>query len=180
MIGQILTVARVENQGLSYPLRRVTSPELVETLSAIGVECSEDPRNGSQPEAVLLTDPKSLSLLVASLVDNARTHGANRVTVTLSHHTDLVPMIEVGERPEQALYITVADDGPGVSPDFLPRVFEKFEKSWFSSGTGLGLYLARLMIEALRGSLAVETSSIGSSFQVAVPMIATVARVDAA
>jgi two-component system OmpR family sensor kinase len=89
-------------------------------------------------------------------------------------------MAEVGERPQHALYVTVADDGPGIPESFVPRVFEKFEKSSFSSGTGLGLYLARLMIEALRGSLAVETSEQGSRFQVAVPMIASVAKVDVA
>lgn len=180
MIDQILTVARVENQGLSHPLRRITTTDLVETLSHLGVECRDDLRNGSQPEPTLLTDPKSLSLLVASLVDNARTHGASRVSVTISHRTHLDPMIEIGRQPKQALYITVADDGPGIPLDFLPRIFEKFEKSSFSSGTGLGLYLARLMVEALQGSLAVGTSPNGSSFQIAVPMIATVARVDVA
>jgi signal transduction histidine kinase len=180
MIDQILTVARVENQGVSYPLRRTSTAEVVAALRGIGVEVSETPRPGSDSEMVLLTDPKSLSLLVASLVDNARTHGADRVTVTLSFTSDLEPMAEVGEQPENALYITVTDDGPGIPKDFISRVFEKFEKSSFSSGTGLGLYLGRLMVEALQGSLAVETGPEGSRFRVAVPMIASMARVDAA
>lgn len=180
MIDQILTVARVENQGLTYPLRRITASELLETLTGLGVEISEDLRKPFDDEPILLTDPTSLSLLVASLVDNARTHGADRVTVTISYRSDVKPMAEVGERPQHALYVTVADDGPGIPESFVPRVFEKFEKSSFSSGTGLGLYLARLMIEALRGSLAVETSERGSRFQVAVPMTASVAKVDVA
>jgi len=180
MIDQILTVARVENQGISYPLRRASTAEVIAALGGIGVEVSETPDPRSNTELLLLTDPKSLSLLVASLVDNARTHGADRVTVSLSFTSDLAPMAEVGEQPENALYITVADDGPGIPEDFVSRVFEKFEKSSFSSGTGLGLYLGRLMVEALQGSLAVETGPEGSRFRIAVPVIASVARVDAA
>jgi len=180
MIDQILTVARLENRGLTYPLRRVTTFDLVESLRGVGVEISADLRQRFEAEPVVLTDPKSLSLLVASLVDNARTHGAAEVMVTLSYDSDLEPMAQVGDNPRHALYITVSDDGPGIPAEFLPRVFEKFEKSSFSSGTGLGLYLARLMVEALQGSLAVETSAQGSHFRVAVPVIATVARVDAA
>lgn len=179
MIDQILTVARVENQGLTYPLRRVTSGELVETLQGIGVALSDSPA-GSDGEPVILTDPKSLSLLIASLVDNARTHGADRVTVNMTHDSDLDPMAEVGRRPKTAVFITVSDDGPGIPSDFVTRVFEKFEKSSFSSGTGLGLYLARLIIEALQGSIAVESSERGTRFQVAVPLIAAAAKVDVA
>ncbi|MGH8945576.1 MAG: sensor histidine kinase [Acidimicrobiia bacterium] len=180
MIDQILTVARLENQGLTYPLRRVSSTELVEALHGMRVEVNEDLRRHPDIEPVVLTDPNALSLLVASLVDNARDHGADRVTVTISYRSHLEPMAEVGEPPDHALYVTVSDDGPGIPPEFIPRVFEKFEKSSFSSGTGLGLYLARLMVEGLQGSLAVESSERGSSFQVAVPMIASVARVDVA
>lgn len=180
MIDQILTVARLENQGLTYPLRKIRAGDLVESMRGVGVEISEDGRRRFEPDSVLLTDPKSLSLLIASLVDNARTHGADQVTVSLSYESDLEPMAQVGERPRHPLYITVSDDGPGIPAEFVPRVFEKFEKSSFSSGTGLGLYLARLMVEALQGSLAVETSAQGSRFRVAVPMVAAVAKVDVA
>ena len=180
MIDQILTVARIENQGLAYPLRRVTTTELMETMRGIGVNVSESASSRSGEEPLVLTDPRALSLLIASLVDNARTHGASRVTVTVDRRSDLVPMVEVGERPETALFVTVSDDGPGIPEGFVTRVFEKFEKSSFSSGTGLGLYLARLMIEALQGSLGVQSSPEGTRFQVAIPVIATMARVDAA
>jgi two-component system OmpR family sensor kinase len=78
-------------------------------------------------------------------------------------------MLEIGDRPRQAAYFTVSDDGPGIDPDFLPRAFEKFEKNSFSSGTGLGLYMVQLMVAALGGSVAVETSPAGTIFQIAVP-----------
>jgi two-component system sensor histidine kinase TrcS len=78
-------------------------------------------------------------------------------------------MLEHGERPRPAVYFIVADDGPGIDPAFLPRAFEKFEKNSSSSGTGLGLYMVRLMVDALGGSIGVSTSQEGTIFQIALP-----------
>jgi two-component system OmpR family sensor kinase len=86
-------------------------------------------------------------------------------------------MLEVGDRPADSIFITVADNGPGIDPEFLPRIFEKFEKSSFSSGTGLGLYMARLVVQALDGSLGVSTSPAGSVFTIALPLTTTSDRV---
>ncbi|MCI0425632.1 MAG: ATP-binding protein, partial [Actinobacteria bacterium] len=66
-----------------------------------------------------------------------------------------------------------------ISMGFLPRIFEKFEKSSFSPGTGLGLYMARMIVEALDGSIAVETSQSGTTFQISLPMLRARQRVEA-
>ena len=68
-----------------------------------------------------------------------------------------------------AIEIRVTDNGPGIDKEFLPRVFEKFEKDSFSSGTGLGLYVVRLMAEAIDASVSVVSSASGTTFQVSVP-----------
>ncbi len=78
--------------------------------------------------------------------------------------------------PDPAVFISVSDDGPGIREEFLPRAFEKFEKDSRSSGTGLGLYMAKLMAEAMSASLLVWTSSEGTTITIALP----VARIDAA
>jgi signal transduction histidine kinase len=80
-------------------------------------------------------------------------------------------MVELGTPPETAVFFTVADDGPGIDPEFLPRAFEKFEKNSFNSGTGLGLYLVRLMVEALSGAIGVRTTPQGTTFQIALPAL---------
>jgi two-component system OmpR family sensor kinase len=112
-------------------------------------------------------------------VDNAFTHGADAVSVGCSTRPQLEPQLEVGDRPQGAVFITVTDNGPGIDHEFLPRIFEKFEKSGFSSGTGLGLYMARMIIEALEGSLSVRTSSAGTTFQISVPGAPAWDRVEA-
>ncbi len=78
-------------------------------------------------------------------------------------------MQAVGNEPSPALYFLVRDNGPGIDHDFLPRAFDKFEKQSRSSGTGLGLYLARLMAEAIEGSILVHTEPAGTTMAVAIP-----------
>jgi len=115
------------------------------------------------------TDVDALTQLVQSLADNARSHGANRVRVAVAHELPFEPDHTVGNPPADPIYFLIADDGPGIDEDFLPRAFEKFEKRARSSGTGLGLYLVRMMVEALEGHLAVSTGPNGTTMAVGIP-----------
>lgn len=167
IIDQILAVARIENRGLSYELSEVALDELCSTLRAT-------PKSLDHVHDVkALTDVRTLSLVVSSMVENARTHGATKVEVTCSLTPPIEPSFAVGEPPEPAVFLAISDNGPGIDPDFLPRVFEKFEKKGFASGTGLGLYTARLMVDALGGAIGVRTSEMGTVFQIALPAVVT-------
>lgn len=175
MIDQILAVARIENRGLSYELSEGTTVELEDALAQADAHLARDARASN--DARVITDLSAVGLVVSSLADNARTHGADRVVVDYGVESEIEPMVEVGKRPEPAVHIRVADNGPGIDPGFLPRAFEKFEKSSFSSGTGLGLYMARTIVEALEGSIAVATSPQGTVFEIAIPCVRTRAKV---
>lgn len=169
MIDQILAVARIENRGLVYELGETSIGQLREALV---IAQADEVKASSDTEGVrVFTDVKALGMVVASLTANARTHGARSVSIAYGLSPLTRPMVEVGIRPEPAFYVAVIDDGPGIDAHFLPRVFEKFEKSSFSPGTGLGLYMARTMVEALDGSIGVETSPDGSSFEIALPAV---------
>jgi signal transduction histidine kinase len=168
IIDQILAVARIENSGLSYEMKRVALEEVCEVTDAT-ISFDVDPDR----QVWVNTDVRTLALVIDSLVDNARTHGASGVEITCSRTAMLGAMTEVGVRPDSAVFMSVTDDGPGIDPHFLPRAFEKFEKDSFMSGTGLGLYMVRLMVEALSGSIAVRTSPEGTTFQIALPAGAT-------
>jgi signal transduction histidine kinase len=172
-------VARIENRGLSYELTEVSLDDLTRALASAHRSASIALPPIADPHTMVRTDIGALGLVVASLVDNAFTHGASEVSVGCAATPQVVPQHLVGDQPESAFFITVVDDGPGIDPEFLPRIFEKFEKSSFSSGTGLGLYMARMIVEALEGSLSVQTSTAGTTFQISVPMASVTERVEA-
>lgn len=172
MIDQILAVARIENGALFFELHETTMDEIVDRLrrSRPRFEVESEPDSN---QLSLQTDPTSVVNLIQSLADNAYTHGADRVTVRTARQLPFDPMLEVGERPTDAVYFLVEDDGPGIDEEFLPRAFEKFEKQSRSSGTGLGLYIARMITDAIDGSLLVSTSSAGTILAIALPAART-------
>jgi two-component system, OmpR family, sensor kinase len=101
---------------------------------------------------------------VENLLSNAIQHSPEDVPVALTLRR------ETHERREWAV-IHVHDRGPGIPPEALPTVFNRFEKGHNSGGLGLGLYLARGIAEAHGGTLLVESEpSQGSSFYLSLPL----------
>jgi two-component system sensor histidine kinase MtrB len=96
----------------------------------------------------VVLDRRRLERILGNLLDNAREHGGGAgVEVNL----DVAPT---------AIELIVADRGPGVPPDELPRLFERFHKADPSrslGGSGLGLAIAREHAELLGGSLRAES-----------------------
>jgi two-component system sensor histidine kinase MtrB len=94
----------------------------------------------------VVLDRRRLERILGNLLDNAREHGGGAGEVSL----DVAPA---------AIELVVADRGPGVDPDELPRLFERFHKadpSRSRGGSGLGLAIAREHAELLGGSLRAE------------------------
>jgi len=79
--------------------------------------------------------------VLVNLLENARNAAAKRVTVT----------VEDGGRT-----LIVSDDGRGIAPEVLPRVFEP-TFSTTSSGSGLGLAIARRLVESWGGTIALQS-----------------------
>jgi signal transduction histidine kinase len=92
---------------------------------------------------VIETDPRRLERILANLLDNAREHAPGAVVVVrLVAHTD-------------AVSVSVADRGPGVPPDRLDRIFDRFFMADPSrrGGSGLGLAIAAENAALLGGRL---------------------------
>ncbi len=75
--------------------------------------------------------------------------------------------------------IAVRDTGPGIAPEALPRVFERFyqgDAARAGTGTGLGLSIAKALVEALHGTISLESEpGCGSAFTVTLPTAPAVA-----
>jgi two-component system sensor histidine kinase MtrB len=100
----------------------------------------------------VVLDRRRLERILGNLLDNAREHGGGAgVEVSL-------------EVAPAAIEVVVADRGPGVPPDELQRLFERFHKadpSRSQGGSGLGLAIAREHAELLGGSLRAESRAGG-------------------
>ncbi|HEX8043957.1 sensor histidine kinase [Candidatus Deferrimicrobium sp.] len=115
-------------------------------------------------EGRVRADLGKLALALSNLVDNALKYGKEGGRVTLSGRID-------GE----SCLLEVADDGPGISPEHLPRIFERFYRvdkgrSRKLGGTGLGLSIAKHIVESHGGVLRVESRiGVGTRFTIRIP-----------
>ena len=115
---------------------------------------------------VVVGDGERLAQVAHNLVRNALAHTPDGTHVWVSTG------VERGEG-----HIRVADDGPGIPPDDMARVFDRFyqgDKSRSGAGTGLGLAIVRAIAEALHGTADVEsTPGRGATITVRIPLAQT-------
>ena len=110
-------------------------------------------------DGALRADLRKLALALSNLVDNALKYGKERGRVTLTGRID-----------GDACLLEVADDGPGISPEHLPRIFERFYRvdkgrSREMGGTGLGLSITKHIVESHEGTIRVESQlGVGTRF----------------
>ena len=78
------------------------------------------------------------------------------------------------ENPSDGVVLTVADDGVGIAPEILPKVFDAFFTTRFTVGTGIGLFIAKQFVEGHGGRIDLESSNEderhGTTVRVFVPM----------
>lgn len=102
---------------------------------------------------------ETLESIVRQLADNAREHGGSTVALTFAVRC-----------MDGALSIEVADDGPGVSQANRARIFDPFfTTNRDRGGTGMGLTIARALLHAHGGTIALLPSEQGARFRITVP-----------
>jgi signal transduction histidine kinase len=164
LVDDLLLLARSDSGAISLERRPVdlgdvaahAASALSKAAEAKGIAVTVDPE-----PAVVVGDEARLRQLVMILVDNAIKHtpagGSVRVLVR-------------GEGADAAL--AVEDDGPGVRPEDMPRIFERFWRApgSTSDGNGLGLAIAAWIVERHRGRIGVSNRQpTGARFDVRLP-----------
>jgi two-component system, OmpR family, sensor kinase len=108
-------------------------------------------------------DPDRIRQALENLLANAVKHSPAGGAVSLQVAT-------LARGGDQAAVITVADEGPGIPPELLPRLFERFAAGPGSTGLGLGLYLASRIAAAHGGTLTVDSApGHGARFALSLP-----------
>ena len=126
---------------------------------AIGVEADE-------PEAPIVTDPERLRSVLVNVLTNAqqavRAHGVN-------NSAGPAVRIRMAHAARNRWRIEVADRGAGIPPADLSRIFEPFFTTR-RTGSGLGLALARNVVEGLGGSISIDSDlNLGTTVRIDLP-----------
>ena len=168
LINDILDIARTEEGRLGLSREPVnvsdTVSEVVDLMRPMAAERKLTVRVASIAAGLsVLADHQRLNQVLLNLVSNA---------VKYNHQGGLVEIEAAGHEAE--VRISVRDSGPGLSDAELSRLFSPFERLSAASteveGTGLGLSLSKSLLEAMGGSIGVESApGKGSTFWFQLP-----------
>ena len=167
LVDDLLLLAQLD-QGRPLEQEPVDIAALVQELvaDARAIEPGRTMTLEADDDLEVRGDDARLRQAVGNLLANARAHCPPEASVAVSVH----------RRGEEAV-IEVSDEGPGIDPADLDRVFERFFRSdpsrtRASGGTGLGLSIVASIAEAHGGRAEVSsTVGQGSSFRVVLPLI---------
>jgi signal transduction histidine kinase len=161
LADQLLDLSRIESGGATGPPERFDPRKRLEELvPRIAGDHAADVRLLAEPGGTLVADPVAFERVAANLILNALRYGA--------------PPVEVRVERDPCRLI-VEDRGPGVAPEFVPRLFERFSRSdesrrSGSPGAGLGLSIASAYANALDGELVYEPAQPrGARFTLSLP-----------
>ncbi len=122
-----------------------------------------------EEEVVVQGDGARLHQVITNLLANARTHTPAGTQVTVGLGVDIDP-----QGRAQAV-LEVIDDGPGIPPELLPEVFERFARGDSSrargaGSTGLGLAIVHAVVEAHSGTVTADSRPGRTCFTVRLPL----------
>ena len=163
LVGDLLTLARFDERGLTIRQSEVDLDDLVRSEAAMVMSVGSAPIDLSTVEPVrLLADPDRLRQLLRNLLDNSVRHADRRVWVDL-------------HREDDEAVLRVSNDGDPIPADQRTRIFERFvrlddARGRDQGGTGLGLPVVQAIAVAHGGRVdVVGRPQDGASFEVRLP-----------
>ena len=164
VVGNVLEASRLESGALKP---RLTECDVGELLHIV-LQQTEKQLSGHKLELKL---PPGLPLVSLDFVLTQEAV-ANLLSNAALHTPPGTPLALEVEVEDDALFIIVADRGPGIPPESLPRIFDKFYRvpNSRTGGTGLGLSLVKGFIEAQGGQVSVKNRQGGGvAFTITLP-----------
>ena len=151
LITELLDVSRIESGRMEVHRQLVDVPDRARRVIAGRVAAGEAEdrfRIADIPVGLPETwlDADKIDQILGNLVENAVRHGSGIVTI-------VVESAQIGG--DQAIAVSVRDQGEGIPPEMAARVFRQFWRGKRRGGTGLGLYIVKGLVEALGGTITV-------------------------
>jgi signal transduction histidine kinase len=153
MLDTLMDISEAETGTMRLAVADVPLATLVDEVIGVYEDVAEDKHvsitTTVEPGLTITADRDRLRQALANLIDNAikYTHAGGHVSVT-------------ARRDGAHVTIEVADDGPGIQPHDLPRIWERLyrgDQSRAERGLGLGLSLVRAIVQAHKGTVEVRS-----------------------
>lgn len=163
LVNDVLNLSKAEAGAMRASLQETSLSAVVRDVAASLGPWAENRRvsiSGEVPEDFpkVYADPDRLVQILTNLAGNAIkfTPAGGRVTISA------VPPPATGAGSRPSVKVLVRDTGPGIPKEELPRIFDKFHQVGVKEpadvkGTGLGLTIARHLVELHKGKIGVES-----------------------
>lgn len=168
LINDLLDISSIEAGGADLDISELDMSSVLHEahdlalpiVTAAGLEFRLEQAEGA---LFAMSDRRRIIQVILNLVANAAKYNSTGRFVALTCEAD-------GE----AIRITVSDDGPGIAPSDVPRLFRAFDRLGQPNrtkieGTGLGLALCKSLVESLGGVIAFSPASPGAKFWFTMP-----------
>ena len=159
MMNDVLVIAQLDSSNEVLPLEPVHISLLCHHEMNKLKKLQQKPDihyqvEGDKSNDLIYSDPNHFGIIISHLLNNANKF-TNQGSITLSYQP---------EEEGRIMCICVTDTGCGIPADKSEWIFERFTKNDdFIPGSGLGLYLCRLITQRLNGSLKLDTSYTGGA-----------------
>ncbi|MCW3099694.1 MAG: Alginate biosynthesis sensor protein KinB [Chthonomonadaceae bacterium] len=167
MMGDLLDITRLE-AGVTPPRVEIVLPQIL-VKTAVNAVATQAERQGLALSAEVLprvpavrADAGQIQRVLLNLLNNAIRHTSSGGAITVS-------ATAVGKQ----VVLTVKDTGSGIPAEYLPKIFDRFVQvpGATRGGAGLGLSIAKTIIEAHGGTIIAESApGQGSKFQFSLPI----------
>jgi signal transduction histidine kinase len=171
MVSDLLDVSRMETGNLRYEMEPMSLFDLVDSITNVHTSISTAHELEVDVPAGLpkvIGDKERLRQVIINLLTNATRYSPEGTKITMTATV-------ADDAGDQVVTVGVSDEGIGIAPQDVERIFSKFamlpKPAWTKKGTGLGLFITKEIVEAHQGRLWVESEvGEGSTFFFTVPI----------
>ncbi len=163
LITDLLDLSRIEAGKVTLELEPLDPRQLIaecvsEMENALSTKSQAMTFDSGDDEMVVPVDPQRLRQVLINLIGNASKYSPEETVIGITCRADA-----------ERLYVTLRDQGPGISEEDAENVFELFSRGHSTEaqqqqpGTGIGLYVARKVVEAHGGAISLKTHPDGGA-----------------